>query len=220
MIHCEGIWKVYRGGKPYEVIALQDITISIMDGSITVFQGPSGSGKTTLLSIIGAIDRPSRGKVFIDKEEITSLSEAGLAYIRRKFGFVFQQFNLIEGLRAWENVAIPLIPLGISEKKRKERAYQLLGKMGLRERAVHRIVEMSGGEQQRVAIARALINDPHMLLLDEPTSNIDAETVEVVLHMLRELRSQGKTIIISTHDETVTSLADKVYVLKKGRLQP
>ncbi len=219
MIQCEGIWKVYNPGKPYEVIALQDITISIMNGSITVFQGPSGSGKTTLLSILGAIERPTMGKVFIDKEEITSLSEAALAYIRRKIGFVFQQFNLIEGLRAWENVAIPLIPLGICKKKRRERAYQLLEKMGLKERADHRIIQMSGGEQQRVAIARALINDPHIILFDEPTSNIDAETMEVVFDILRELRSKGKTIIISTHDETLTSLADKVYVLKKGRLE-
>jgi len=218
MISCHEIWKVYNKGKPYEVIALQDISLLVEDGSFVAIQGPSGSGKTSLLSILGAIDRPSNGKVFINDIEITSLSEEGLTNIRRRIGFVFQQFNLIPRLRAWENVAIPLIPLGVDEKTRKKKAFQLLEMVGLHERVFHRPEEMSGGEQQRIAIARALIKDPLILILDEPTSNIDIETAETILFILKEMRSKGKTIIISTHDEKVTGIADKVFMLKKGRV--
>lgn len=218
MIRCEGIWKIYYEGRPYEVKALQDVTLFIEKGSLTVFQGPSGSGKTSLLSIIGAIDRPTRGKVYFNEKDITELSEDSLTYLRRRAGFVFQQFNLIRGLRAWQNVAIPLIPLGISERIQKERAIELLKRVGLAERLEHMPEEMSGGEQQRVAIARALINDPDVLFLDEPTSNIDSETAELILHLLKELRSKGKTIVLSTHDERITEGADAVYTLRKGRL--
>lgn len=218
MIRCEGIWKVYHEGRPYEVIALQDVSLQIERGALTVFQGPSGSGKTSLLSILGAIDRPTRGRVCIDEKDITTLSEDSLAYVRRRMGFVFQQFNLISGLKAWQNVAIPLIPLGISERERKERAIQLLKGLGLSERVYHRCEEMSGGEQQRVAIARALINEPDILFLDEPTSNIDSETAELIIHLLQELKSKGMTIILSTHDEKVVKFADSLYILKRGKL--
>lgn len=218
MIGCEGIWKVYCEGRPYEVVALRDITLSIAKGSITVFQGPSGSGKTSLLSIIGAIDRPSRGMVYIDGKNISDLSENSLTLIRRRMGFVFQQFNLIPGLRAWQNVAIPLIPLSIDEKERKRMSDQLLDMMGLSHRIDHRPEEMSGGEQQRVAIARALINDPDILILDEPTSNIDFETAELIIQILRELNLKGKTIILSTHDENIADYANAVYTLKRGEL--
>jgi len=219
MISCSNIWKIYNKGKPYEVVALKDISLLIEEGSTIAIHGPSGSGKTSLLSILGAIDRPSSGKVFINDIEITSLSEDGLTNIRRRIGFVFQQFNLISGLRAWENVATPLIPIGVPEKIRKRKALELLEMVGLSERAFHRPEEMSGGEQQRIAIARALINDPDLLILDEPTSNIDKETSEMLLFILKELRSKGKTIVISTHDERVTRIADKVFVLDKGQLK-
>lgn len=218
IIHCEGIWKVYYEGRPFEVIALQDISLFIEKGSFTVLEGPSGSGKTSLLSIIGAIDRPSRGKVYINGKDITVLSEDSLAYLRRTTGFVFQQFNLIGGLKAWQNVAIPLIPLGISERIQKEKAVELLRKVGLSERIDHRPEEMSGGEQQRIAIARALINNPDILFLDEPTSNIDSEISEMILHLLKGLKSEGRTILISTHDEKVLEYADTVYTLRRGRL--
>lgn len=218
IIHCEGIWKVYYEGRPFEVIALQDISLFIEKGSFTVLEGPSGSGKTSLLSIIGAIDRPSRGKVYINGKDITVLSEDSLAYLRRTTGFVFQQFNLIRGLKAWQNVTVPFIPLGISERIQKEKAVELLRKVGLSERIDHRPEEMSGGEQQRIAIARALINNPDILFLDEPTSNIDSEISEMILHLLKGLKSEGKTIIISTHDEKVLEYADTVYTLRRGRL--
>ncbi|MFN3478982.1 MAG: ABC transporter ATP-binding protein [Thermodesulfovibrionales bacterium] len=218
MIRCEGIWKVYHEGRPYEVVALRDITLSIRKGSITVLQGPSGSGKTSLLSIIGAIDRPSRGRVYIDGKDITDLSENSLTLIRRRMGFVFQQFNLIARLSAWQNVAAPLIPLGISESERRKRSIELLEVVGLSHRIEHGAEEMSGGEQQRVAIARALINDPEILFLDEPTSNIDSETAELIIQILRELKLKGKTIILSTHDENIADYADTFYTLKRGLL--
>lgn len=218
MIRCEGIWKVYYEGRPYEVVALRDITLSVMKGSITVFQGPSGSGKTSLLSIISAIDRPSRGRVYINGKDITDLSENSLTLIRRRMGFVFQQFNLIARLNAWQNVAVPLIPLGISESERRKRSIWLLEAVGLSHRIEHRAEEMSGGEQQRVAIARALINDPDILFLDEPTSNIDSETAELIIQILRELKLKGKTIILSTHDENIADYADALYTLKRGLL--
>ncbi|MBI4686870.1 MAG: ABC transporter ATP-binding protein [Nitrospirae bacterium] len=218
-IRCEGVWKIYNEGKPYEVKALSDVSLTIDRGSFVIFNGPSGSGKTTIISILGTMDRPSRGKAFLSGNDITRLSDVALSELRKKsIGFVFQNFNLISGLSAWENVSISLVPQGINEKERRQRAEALLGKLGLLKRAGHSPEELSGGEQQRVAIARALINNPEILILDEPTSNIDLDAVHTLIETLKTLKAEGRTIIVSTHDNILFSSADKVFELKRGQL--
>jgi len=219
LIQCEGIWKIYNEGKSHEVSALVDVSLVLKKCSFTVFNGPSGSGKTTLISIIGTMNRPDRGRLFHDGKDITEFSDIALSLLRReKIGFVFQNFNLIPGLSAWENVATPLIPQGISERERRDRAMHLLSKLGLSDRAHHTAEEMSGGEQQRVAIARALVNDPDIVILDEPTSNIDKESVSGLMDILNNLKAQGRTIIVSTHEEDLFGKADMVYELRKGSI--
>jgi len=219
LIRCEGVWKVYNEGRPYEVRALEDVSLRIQRGSFTIFSGPSGSGKTTLMCIIGTIHRPSRGRVYLDGKEIGCFSDAALSRIRReRIGFVFQNFNLIPKLSAWENTAAPLIPLCVTERERRQRALQLLNRLGLMERAHHRPEELSGGEQQRVAVARALINDPEIIILDEPTSNIDVENISLLTGILEDLRAKGRTILVSSHDENLLKRADLIFELRHGHL--
>jgi putative ABC transport system ATP-binding protein len=219
IIRCDGIWKIYNEGKPHEVRALVDVSLEVGKGSFTIINGPSGSGKTTFISIIGTIDRPSRGRLNLDGKDITDLSDVALSLLRRRrIGFVFQNFNLISRLSAWENVSIPLIPQGIRGNDRKLRATQLLDMFGLSGRAHHTPEEMSGGEHQRVAIARALINNPDIVILDEPTSNIDEEAVSILIDILKGLKADGKTIIVSSHEEDLLRNADIVFKLKKGRI--
>ena len=217
LIQCEGIWKIYNEGKSHEVSALIDINLEMDKCSFTVFNGPSGSGKTTLISIIGTMDRPGRGRLIHDGKDVTDFSDIALSRLRReKIGFVFQNFNLIPGLSAWENVAMPLIPQGVGERVRRSSAMNLLSKLGLSDRVNHRAEEMSGGEQQRVAIARALVNDPVIIILDEPTSNIDSESASLLMEILKKLQEEGKTILASSHDEDLIRHADRVHLLKKG----
>ncbi len=219
IVRCEGIWKIYNEGKPYEVRALSDLCLTISRGSFTIIGGPSGSGKTTLISIMGTIERPSRGGISIDGKNIAGFSDVALSSLRRKrIGFVFQDYNLIPGLCAWENVSVPLVPEGIPIRERKDRATGLLETLGLAERAEHSPEEMSGGERQRVAIARALVNNPDIVILDEPTSSIDKESVSGLLDIMKGLKAQGRTIIVSTHEERLLGNADIVYELIKGRL--
>ncbi|MEK6673611.1 MAG: ABC transporter ATP-binding protein [Nitrospirota bacterium] len=219
LIICEGVWKVYNEAKPYEVRALEDLSLSIKKGSFTALKGPSGSGKTTLISIIGCIDRQTRGRVVLDNKDTTGLSDIALSRLRRQWiGFVFQNFNLISGLSAWENVSAPLIPMGFSIDDRRRKATSLLERLGLSGRANHMSEELSGGEQQRVAIARALINEPDIVILDEPTSNIDVESIAVLMGIISDLKKNGKTILMSSHDELALRDADIVHELKRGRL--
>lgn len=165
------------------------------------------------------MDRQSRGRIFITGKDITGFSDTALSALRRdSLGFVFQNFNLIQRLSAWENVSTPLIPAGVSEKGRRERAMALLEKFGLSGRASHAPEELSGGEQQRVAIARALINNPEIIILDEPTSNIDAEATDILVDILKNLKSDGVTILASTHDQLLRPHADVVFELNRGRL--
>ena len=181
IIRTEGVSKTYRKGK-LKVQALQDVSLEFESGSCVLIRGPSGSGKTTFLSIIGSLLRPSSGKVWVDNREISYLADHFLAELRRNtIGFVFQQFNLIHGLRVLENIAMPLIPLGIPEKERNRKALALLESFNLPERASFFVNELSGGEQQRVALARALINDPKIILADEPTSNIDERNARIII---------------------------------------
>ncbi len=220
MMECRGVWKIYNEGRPHEVRALVDINIAVRKGSLTVLTGPSGSGKTTLVGIMGTIERPSRGRVYLEGREITGFSDVALSMIRReRTGLVFQNFNLLPGVPAWENVAYPLIPQGVREGERRRRAVELLSALGLAARVDHPPEELSGGEQQRVAIARALVNDPDMIILDEPTSNIDAGTALQVLEILKGLKREGKTLILSTHDSDLFGEADEIYRLKGGVLE-
>lgn len=220
MIRTERLGKFYSHSSQYEVRAISDITVKISKNSVVVFNGPSGSGKTTLLNIIGTLDRPSTGKVFMYGREITVFSDIALARLRReKIGFIFQYFHLIPRLTSWENVAYPLIPLGIGLKERFERAKFLLERMEIGDRLSHTPEELSGGQQQRVAIARALINNPEIIIADEPTSNIDDETSSRILQFLGELKARGVTILIATHDAMFEKIADTVYKMKNGRFE-
>ena len=220
MIRTENLCKSYRHQSHHEVRALYDIHVTISKNSFVVFNGPSGSGKTTLLNIIGTLDRPSAGKVFLYGEEITAFSDIALARLRReKIGFIFQDFHLIPRLTSWENVSYPLIPSGICFKERFERAKLLLEKMSLGNRLYHTPEELSGGQQQRVAIARALVNNPEIIIADEPTSNIDNETSAHIINYLNELKTQGVTILVATHDTLFEKIADVTFKMKNGRIE-
>jgi putative ABC transport system ATP-binding protein len=216
---CDGLHKIYNPSRPNEVRALFDVNLEIERGSFTLLRGPSGSGKTTLLGILGALDRPSRGRVMLDGTDLARCSGEMLSTIRRKrIGFVFQNFNLLPRLPAWENVSMPLIPLEMAEQDRRKKALSLLDKLGLGDRTHHAPEELSGGEQQRVAVARALINDPDIVILDEPTSNIDAEASHQLLQILTDLKEEGRTIIASSHDEDLYHRANKIFDLRRGSL--
>jgi len=219
LLKCDQIWKIYRNGRSSEIVALRDITVEIHKGEFVTITGPSGSGKTTLLSILATLDKPTKGTVFFDGNNILELSERALTLLRRnKIGFVFQDFNLLRAVKAWKNVAYPLLPEGINEKQAKAKAMRILQRIGLDHRAEATAEQLSGGELQRLAIARALVKNPEILFLDEPTSNIDKKTKTLVIALLEELKRQGKTIVVVTHDETLIQLSDKVLYLEDGRL--
>ncbi len=201
IIRAEKVDKIYYPGRPEEVRALIQIEIEILKGRFVLIRGPSGSGKTTLLNLISTIDRPTSGRIFLYGEDISRYSDVQLSRVRQKtIGLIFQNFNLLPRLPAWENVAFPLIPLGVSERERQKRSKEILVQLKMEKRVDHPPEQMSGGEQQRVAIARALINDPEILIADEPTSNIDAESIKILLDILMDLKRKGKTIIVSSHD--------------------
>ncbi|MCZ7621072.1 MULTISPECIES: ABC transporter ATP-binding protein [Candidatus Kuenenia] len=216
----ENIRKWYNANTKHEVRAVEEVNLTIAKNSFVVLKGPSGSGKTTLLNIIGTLDRPTTGKVFINEEEITAFSDIALSVLRReKIGFIFQDFMLIPRLPSWENVSYPLIPVGIGTKERFKRAKTLLDMMDLGERVTHTPEELSGGQQQRVAIARALINNPGIIIADEPTSNIDEETCVKLMNTLIELKNRGATIVVAAHDPRFKEIADETFTMRNGRLQ-
>ena len=219
MIRAEHLSKVYRMGK-IEVPALRDVSLKIEEGEFLAIVGPSGSGKSTLLNMLGCLDKPTSGAVFIGGVNTASLSENELAEIRRKkIGFIFQQFNLIHSLTALENVALPMFFAGVKSDARIKRAAELLAKVGLRERMHHKPSELSGGQQQRVAIARALSNNPAVIIGDEPTGNVDSETGDAIMGILEGLnRNEGRTIIVVTHDTEIAAHAPRVIRMKDGRL--
>lgn len=220
IIKTESLSKWYNSGRTNEVRAVEGVSLEILENQSVVLYGPSGSGKTTLLSLMGTIDRPTAGKIFLQGRDVTQFSDLELSRIRREMiGFVFQSFNLFSGLSAWENVSYPLVPMGVNASERFERAKTLLERLGLGDRLHHSPEELSGGEQQRVAIARALINNPQILIADEPTSNIDADSIERLLEILAELKKEGKTIIVSSHDPIFKSHGDVLFSLDRGRLE-
>ncbi|MCS7369390.1 MAG: ABC transporter ATP-binding protein [archaeon GBS-70-058] len=219
IVETENLVKVYKHGK-IEVHALRGITVKMPNGKIIGLVGPSGSGKTTLLNIIGGLDMPTKGKIYVDGIDLTKLSEKRLAEYRlNKIGFVFQFLNLIPVLTALENIEVPMILAKIPKEERRKRAIELLKMVGLEDRMNHKPDEMSGGEQQRVAIARALANNPSIVLADEPTGNVDTDTTIKIMEIIVKLnRSLGKTFIIATHDPIVKERCEKIYNIRDGKL--
>ena len=219
VIGVQNVWKTYQMGK-IQVPALSGLDFEVRKDDFIAIMGPSGSGKSTAMNIIGCLDVPTKGAIFLDGKDIAKMSESDLAKIRgQKIGFIFQQFNLIPSLTAFENVELPMIFQGIPEEKKRARAKELLNLVGLGDRMNHRPSELSGGEQQRVAIARALANNPEIILADEPTGNLDSKTGEMIMNILVNLHEkQKKTIIVITHDADIANYADRKLVLKDGKL--
>ncbi len=221
MIELQSITKIFNRNRPDECVALEDVSISLNSGHVTVFNGPSGSGKTTLLSIIGGMAKPTSGRVFIEDREITSLPERFLTQVRRKtFGFIFQQFHLIRGISALENVMLPAYTSGETHACLKDRALRLLDMFGLSRKAKNKIEWLSGGEAQRVSIARALINDPAVIIADEPTAHLDTKLSKDFLEIMERLNGERKTILIASHDPMVcgSSIVDTVLEMRDGRI--
>ena len=220
VITAKNLTKIYNPGQPNEVFALRDASLEILRGESVIIEGPSGSGKSTLLSLLGVLDRPSQGQVLIEDEAVERLSDFWMSKLRReKIGFIYQRFNLIAGLKVWENVGYPLIPVGVPRRERRERACALLERLGIGHRVEHRVEEISGGEAQRVSIARALINGPQIIFADEPSSNIDLATMEGVLEIFNELKEEGKTLVLSTNDPFMSDFGKKTITLRDGRLE-
>lgn len=204
MIELTEVSKVFHEGRPNQCQALREVSLTLERGGITVFRGSSGSGKTTLLTLVGCLARPTAGRIRLDGQLLSNLPERFLTEVRRHtFGFVFQQFNLIRGLTVLENVMLPAYPLGRPYRELRAAAQILLEQFGIGEKADNRIEWLSGGEAQRTALARALINDPVMVIADEPTANLDSARSREVLTLLGELALQGRTILISSHDPLV-----------------
>jgi len=219
LVVTEDLWKIYKVGK-IEYPALRGVDAVIYDGEFTAVVGPSGSGKSTLLHLVGGLDEPTRGRVIVDDTDLSTLSRDRLAeYRNRKIGFVFQFYNLIPYLTALENVELSMAISGVSPKLRKKRAMEVLDMFGLSDKALKKPTELSGGEQQRVAIARALINEPKLILADEPTGNIDSESANVVVGAFRKLvEEKGVSIIMVTHNLELTKFCDRIIKLRNGRI--
>ncbi len=217
VIKLKNVWKIYKMGE-IKVYALRNVNIEVEKGEFIAVQGPSGSGKSTAMNMIGCLDVPSRGSVFLDGQNIAHFSESKLAQLRgQKIGFIFQQFNLINTLTALENVMLPMTFQGKSLDKRKEKAKELLEFLELGDRLDHKPNELSGGEQQRVAISRALANDPEIILADEPTGNLDSKTGRYIMDLLGKLnREKNKTVVMVTHDIDLVNYANKAFHLKDG----
>ncbi len=218
VISAEDLWKIYQLGKQ-EVKALCEATFKISQNEFVAIMGPSGSGKSTLMNIIGCLDTPSKGKYTLKGKPVSTLSDNELAYIRNtEIGFVFQVFNLLPRATAFHNVEIPLIYKGAKKKERENKTLRALEMVEMRDRMNHRPSELSGGERQRVAIARALVNEPSILLADEPTGNLDSKTGQEILSLFHKIHSQGNTIIMVTHDRDIADQAQRILFLKDGRI--
>jgi len=219
LLELEHVSKIYKLDE-VEVKALDDVSLKINKNDFLAVTGPSGSGKSTLLHITGCLDRPTKGKVFLEGKDVSILNDSELARVRgRKIGFVFQFFNLYPTLTALENVELPMMIVEKNKKERRERALQLLETVGMRKRAEHLPSQLSGGERQRVAIARALANNPPLILADEPTGNLDSKTGKEIISLLTKLREEEeKTIVIVTHEPTIAKYAEKIIYLSDGKI--
>jgi putative ABC transport system ATP-binding protein len=219
IIVTRDLWKIYQMGK-LEYAALQGVDLKAKMGEFISLVGPSGSGKSTLLNLIGALDRPSRGNVWIDGVDISSLNDNNLAMLRnRKIGFVFQTFNLLAYMSASDNVEVPLIASGMAAPERCARSYELLSLVGLKGFEKNKPNMLSGGQQQRVAIARALANKPPILLADEPTGNLDSKSAAEVMEILRNLNSNGVTVIMVTHNMELTKFSHRIWYILDGKVE-
>ncbi len=220
IIHLQNVKKYYYIGENI-IKALDGIDIEVNRGDFVAIMGPSGSGKSTSMNMIGSLDTPTSGHVFLDGEDISKLSESRLAQLRgKKIGFIFQQFNLIPNLTAIENVALPLLFQGVEESNRLEQAKKLLTMIEMADRINHYPNQLSGGQQQRVAIARSLANEPEVILADEPTGNLDTKTGEIVMNFLDEMHTKKRTIIMVTHDpDLAMEHANKIYWIIDGKVQ-
>jgi len=237
IIELSKVTKLFNKGRPNEFTAVDGVSLIVESGTVTGLVGPSGSGKTTLAGLIGCMARPTSGRIRLDLElgngardgfafpggEVTSLPERFLTHIRRRaFGFIFQQFHLVKGLTALENVMLPAYPVGEGHQVLKARALRLLSAFGMAAKAVSEVEWLSGGETQRVAIARALINDPAVVIADEPTAHLDTALSRELIEILDGLRTEGKTVIVASHDPLITEsgLLDRVIRLRDGRIEP
>ena len=218
VIDLERVTKVYRTGS-ISVAALRGVSLSIAPGEYLAVVGPSGSGKSTLMHILGCLDIPTSGRYELAGQDVSHMSETALAEVRnRRIGFVFQQFNLLASMTAWQNVELPLVYAGVPRGERKERAMEALGRVGLAGRVHHRPGELSGGQQQRVAVARALVTEPDLILADEPTGNLDSVSAADVLRLMGQLHEAGRTLVLITHDVEVASAAGRVVGIRDGLL--
>ena len=219
IIHTLELSRKYIMGSE-TIHALRSVSISISKGEYVAFMGPSGSGKSTLMNLIGCLDSPSSGKYVLNGKDVSHMTEDELAEIRNKeIGFVFQTFNLLPRSSALENVALPLVYAGLSKREREEVALQSLTSVGLGERATHRPNELSGGQRQRVAIARALVNNPSIILADEPTGNLDSQTSYEIMDLFHQLHEKGNTIIMVTHEEDIAQYAHRIVRLRDGLVE-
>ncbi len=218
LITLEDVHKIYQVDE-VKVPAINGVSLKINKGDFVAVIGPSGSGKSTAMNLIGCLDTPTNGKIYLDKYDISKLSESDLAQIRgKRIGFIFQTFNLIGSLTALDNVALPMTFQDIPRSQKLSKARELLELVGLKDRINHLPGELSGGQKQRVAIARALVNDPEIILADEPTGNLDTKTGDEIMNVLVDLNKKGKTIILVTHNPDLTKLANKVIILKDGKI--
>ena len=221
LISLESVNKIYNAGEPNEVAALHDIDLAVGEGEMVCLQGPSGSGKTTLLSIIGCVFGPTSGRAAIGGRRISRLPDHFLTRCRREMiGFVFQHFNMLEHLSVLDNVTLPLLPLGVSPRERAQRADALLDKLAIGHRRHFPARQLSGGEMQRAAIARALINNPPIIVADEPTAHLDGRLAREIIDLLAALKDEGRTIVISSHDPFVAGhpKVDRIVGLRDGRI--
>ena len=222
MIELMNVRKVFNAGNPSEFSALNSVNLRIAENQVTVLKGPSGSGKTTLLSIVGCMSRPSAGRVNLQGREITSLPERFLTDIRRKtFGFIFQQPNLIKGISVLENVMLPAYPLGEKRSQLKIKAMHGLSELNIANKAASKVEWLSGGEAQRASIVRALINDPRIIIADEPTAHLDSKLSYRFMEIIEKFKAEGKTVIITSHDPLVyeSSMVDRVVNLRDGQIE-
>jgi len=219
LITTQDLWKTYVMGSE-EIHALRGVSINIEKGEYVAIMGPSGSGKSTLMNLIGCLDTPSKGSYMLNGKEVGAMNDDELARIRNEeIGFVFQTFNLLPRATALHNVELPLVYAGVSGKDRLDRAKAALDKVELSQRASHRPNELSGGQRQRVAIARALVNNPSILLADEPTGNLDSKTGEEIMGVFKRLHSTGNTIILATHEADIAAHAHRVISIRDGQVE-